>query len=173
MPEFQADIVPKEARRLAIQLSHTVAPFFSYHPGNRDELSWDEFVTWGDAMNTWKDRQELLVKMFTDVLMIKANSCLNIEDYEMVTYPPGTYFDSVTMEAERMDGTIETSDCEGRLVRISVQAAIFVHARDPVLNNASVPESIIPTRNFVRRNESERKEAIPCLKAVVVLADMD
>jgi hypothetical protein len=36
-----------------------------------------------------------------------------------------------------------------------------------------VSESIISTRNFVRRNENERKGLIPGLKAVVVLADMD
>jgi len=162
-----------EAQRLAVQLSQTLAPFFTRNPRDPQELSWDGFSTWGDSMKTWKERQEHLVKLFTDALTTKASSCLNIEDYEMVLYAPGTKFDSTTMEAERMDGTTDTGDHESRVVRICVQAAVFVHARNPVSNDASVSESIISTRNFVRRNENERNGLIPGLKAVVVLADMD
>jgi hypothetical protein len=168
---FKTVMVPKEAQRLAGRLSQTLAPFFTRNPREPEELSWDGFSTWGDAMKTWKDRQEHLVKLFTDALTTKANSCLNIEDYEMVIYAPGTKFDANTMEPEMMDGTADTRDHESRIVRICVQAAVFVHARTPFSNDASVPESTIPTRNFVRRDETGRRDAIPHLRAVVVLAD--
>jgi hypothetical protein len=170
-PEFKTMILPKEAQRLAVQLSQTLAPFFTRNPRDPEELSWDGFATWGDTMETWKDRQEHLVRVFADSLTTKASSCLNIEDYELVIYAPGTIFDSKTMKAEEMDGTADSRAYDGRVVQICIQAAVFVHARSPVSDGASVSESIIPTRNFVRRHENERKGAIPSLKALVVLAD--
>jgi len=124
-------------------------------------------------MNIWRDRQEYFVKMFTDALTTKARSCLHIEDYEMVIYAPGTVFDPNTMEAEKMDGTADASECDGRLVQICLQAAHFVYARSPVPHDGSVSESITPRRNFVRRTGNEREGLIPCLNAVVVLADSD
>jgi hypothetical protein len=170
-PEFRTLIIPKEAQRLAIKLSQTLAPFFSCNPKAPEGMSWDGFATWGDEMEIWKDRQEHLVKMFAEALTTKASSCLNIEDYEMVIYAPGTKFDSNTMEAEKMDGTPDTSDCDGRVLLICAQAALFVYARVPVATDGSVSETIISARNFVRRDENNRKGAIPCLKAVVVLAE--
>jgi hypothetical protein len=169
-PAFWTMIVPKEAQRLAVHLSQTLAPFFTRNPRDREELSWDGFATWGDIMGTSKERQEHFVKMFADALTTKANSCLNIEDYEMVIYAPGTKFDSRTMEAEMMDGTADTSDHEGRAVQICIEAAVFIYPRSPILDNASVSDSIVPTRNFVRKTEHERRGVVPQLKAVVVLA---
>jgi hypothetical protein len=157
-PEFRTLIIPKEAQRLAIKLSQTLAPFFSCNPKAPEGMSWDGFATWGDEMEIWKDTT-------------KASSCLNIEDYEMVIYAPGTKFDSNTMEAEKMDGTPDTSDYDGRVLLICAQAALFVYARVPVATDGSVSETIISARNFVRRDENNRKGAIPCLKAVVVLAE--
>jgi hypothetical protein len=173
-PSFEASILPKEARRLAIRLSQTLAPFFARTPLSSDELSWDGFAKWNDTTEAWKERQETLVKMFTDALMTKANSCLNIEDYEMVIYAPGTKFDSKTMKVETMEGVEDTfNDHEGRLVQICVQAAVFAYARSPVSSEASVLDSIIPTKNFVTRTECQRGGSIPRVKAVVVLANTD
>ncbi|KAE9363646.1 hypothetical protein N431DRAFT_448229 [Stipitochalara longipes BDJ] len=172
-PEFRTLIVPKEAQRLAIQLSQALAPFFTRNTQAPEGRSWDGFATWSDETKIWKDRQENLVKMFVEALTTKASSCLNIQNYEMIIYPPGTKFDSNTMEAERMDGTADISDCDGRVVQICVQAAVFVYARSPVTTDGSVSESIIPTRNFVRRSENERIGVIPYLKAVVVLVNAE
>jgi hypothetical protein len=172
-PEFLNSILPREAQRLAVGLSQALAPFFSRNPQDPDGLSWDNFATWSDTMKIWKARQELFINMFADALTNKANSCLNIEDYEMVMYAPGTKFDSKTMEAEMMDGAADTNCHDGRAVQICTQAAVFVYARSTVSNNASVSDSIIPTKNFVKRTEYERGGAIPRVKAVVVLADGD
>ena len=168
-PEFLTSLLPKQAQALAVRLFQTLAPFFTRNPQHLDELSYISFADWGDEIETWKERQEVLVKVFTEALMTKANSCLNIEDYEMVMYAPGTKFDAKTMEAEKMDGTVDISDSDGRVIQICIQAAVFVYARSPVQNDASVSNSIIPSRNFVRKAEHER--GIPRVKAVVVLAD--
>jgi hypothetical protein len=168
-PEFLTSLLPRQAQKLAARLFQTLAPFFTRNPQHLDELSYISFADWGDDIETWKERQEVLVKVFTEALTTKANSCLNIEDYEMVMYAPGTKFDAKTMEAEMMDGTADISEHDGRVVHICIQAAVFVYARSPVQNDASVPNSIIPSRNFVRKAEHER--GIPPVKAVVVLAD--
>jgi hypothetical protein len=168
-PEFLTSLLPKQAQALAVRLFQTLAPFFTRNPQHLDELSYISFADWGDEIETWKERQEVLVKVFTEALTTKANSCLNIEDYEMVMYAPGTKFDAKTMEAEKMDGTVDISDSDGRVIQICIQAAVFVYARSPVQNDASVSNSIIPSRNFVRKAEHER--GIPRVKAVVVLAD--
>jgi hypothetical protein len=169
-PSFETSTLPKEAQRLAVQLSQTLAPFFTSTPENPNELSWDGFATWSSTIDAWKERQENLVKMFTDALTTKANSCLNIEDYEMVLYPPGTAFNSQTMTVETMEGAEETfNDHEGRVVQICVQAAVFAYARRPISNDASALDSVIPRTNFVRKNENQREG----VKAVVVLASRD
>ena len=168
-PEFLTSLLPKQAQKLAVRLLQTLAPFFTRNPQHLDELSYISFADWGDEIETWKERQEVLVKVFTEALTTKANSCLNIEDYEMVMYAPGTKFDAKSMEAEKMDGTADISDPDGRVIQICIQAAVFVYARSPVQNDASVSNSIIPSRNFVRKAEHER--GIPRVKAFVVLAD--
>jgi hypothetical protein len=168
-PEFLTSLLPKQAQKLAVILFQTLAPFFTRNPQHLDELSYISFADWGDDIETWKERQEVFVKVFTEALTTKANSCLNIEDYEMVMYAPGTKFDAKTMEAEKMDGTADINDPDGRVIQICIQAAVFVYARSPVQNDASVSNSIIPSRNFVRKAEHER--GIPRVKAVVVLAD--
>lgn len=168
-PEFLISLLPKQAQKLAARLFQTLAPFFTRKPQHLDDLSYINFADWGDDIETWRERQEELLKVFTEALTTKANSCLNIEDYEMVMYAPGTKFDAKTMEAETMDGTADISDHDGRVVQICVQAAVFVYARSLVQNDASVANSIIPSRNFVLKAEHER--GIPRVKAVVVLAD--
>lgn len=172
-PEFQTLIINKEAQRLAMRLARTLGPFFTRNPQSPEEQSWDGFSTWGDAKEIWTDRQNHMEKMFADALTTKASSCLNLEDYEMVIHGPGTVFDSRTMVAEMMDGTQDTSDAEGRVVQICVQAAVFAYARCPVPKDASVVDSVISTRNFVTKNEKEREGILPRVKAVVVLADID
>jgi hypothetical protein len=170
-PSFQTLILPKKAQELAIQLSQTLAPFFTPSTRYSDELSWDDFATWGDPIETWKERQVDLVEMFTYALTTKADSCLNIEDYEMVIYAPGTKFNSKFMKVETMEGAEDNcNDHEGKVVQICVEAALFAYARSPVSNDAAALDSVISTGNFVRRDESQRGGVLPRVKAVVVLA---
>lgn len=173
-PEFQALILPREAQALAIRLSQTLAPFFTCSPQKLHEQSWDGFATWGDVTEVWKERREQIVSMFAVALETKAMSCLNIEDYEMVLYAPGTSFDPETMDVETMEGAKDRiNNHEGRVVRICIQAALFAYPRDDLSDEASVSESIVSTQNFVGINKGKRKRAAPRVKAVVVLRDGD
>jgi len=153
-----------------------MATFFTTAPGTPPETSWDGFATWGEEVSDWKDRQDCLVEMFTEALRTKAQSCLNLEDYEMVTYPPGTKFDADTMTVETVEGmTDKVRDHEGGVVQICVEAALFACPKRPVLENTSVSEATISTRNFMVRGSIMDKSVIankvfkPLIKAVVVL----
>jgi len=170
-PSFQTSILPKEAQNLALRLSQTLAPFFTPATKALDELSWDRFATWGHPFEIWKERQTDLVEMFTHALSTKADSCLNIENYEMIIYAPGTRFNSNTMRVETMEGAEDAfNEHEGKVVQICVEPALFAYARNPVLDDGSVSDSIISTKNFMKENESRRGGVMPRVKAVVVLA---
>jgi hypothetical protein len=169
---FREQNIPQTATTLAIKFSQTLAPLFSNTVGADKELSWDGFATWRDVEEEWVDRRQRLTKMFEFALKTKADSCLNIQDYEMVIYPPGMMFDAKTMKTESLWGVEgATSSCEGRVVDICVEAAVFAHTRKALLQNASVSEAIVPSNNFVRREAGDRARIAPAAKAVVILAD--
>ena len=110
--------------------------------------------------------------MFTEALKAKAESCLNIENYEMVTFPPGTKYDKNAMDVETKDGIrCRTSNFEGRIVELCIQAAVYSYQRKELSSNSSVAEAVIPMRNFVARTERERADVRPFVKGVVILAD--
>ena len=89
----------------------------------------------------------------------------------MIIYAPGTRFNSNTMRVETMEGAEDAfNEHEGKVVQICVEPALFAYARNPVLDDGSVSDSIISTKNFMKENESRRGGVMPRVKAVVVLA---
>lgn len=106
--------------------------------------------------------------MFACALRAKAESCLNIEWYEMVIYPPGTKFDPKTMEVQTMEGMIDTArDHKNREVNICVQAALFAHPRRDLSTEEDISDCIISGRNFKAQRERTFE---PLMKAVVILS---
>lgn len=110
--------------------------------------------------------------MFQSALETKADSCLNIQDYEMLIYPPGTMFDKKTME-------VETSSCmrdpaknyQGRAVALCMEAAVFAHPRQQLSEDSPISEAIVTSNNFVRKDKKDRIGIDPAAKAVVILSD--
>jgi hypothetical protein len=110
--------------------------------------------------------------MFTEALKAKADSCLNIEDYEMVTFPPGRKYDKNAMDVETKDGVrCRTGNFEGKVVELCIQAAVYASPRKELSRDSSIAEAVIPTRNFVARTERQRADLRPFFKGVVILAD--
>lgn len=106
--------------------------------------------------------------MFACALRAKAESCLNIEWYEMVIYPPGTKFDLKTMEVQTMEGMIDTvRDHKNREVNICVQAALFAYPREDLLDRDNISDCIISGRNF---KTQQQRVFEPLMKAVVILS---
>ena len=110
--------------------------------------------------------------MFKDAFNTKADSCLNILDYEMVIYRPGTVFDANTMVVETMEGMQDSrKNHTGRVVRLCIEAAVFAYPRKPPSIETSILDALIPRKNFVEKTARERAGTSPLVKAVVILSD--
>lgn len=174
LKEFRENLIPQKATGLAIQLSITLAPFFSDASERPSPSGWDGFSTWGEGMEEWKARRLHLIDMFTTALITKADSCLNSRDYEMVSYLPGTLFDKTTMKVETIEGAPDSArNHEGRRVQICVEAAVFIHPVRKISSDTSVAEAIVSTTNFISRDQDERRTFEPFIKAVVILSQDD
>jgi hypothetical protein len=169
---FRQQRIPETAKALAVKLSQTLAPFFSNTSEAPEESDWDGFATWRDDKDEWTDRRKRLTQMFKFALETKSDSCLNIQDYEMLIYPPGTKFDKKTMEVETRSCVKDTtSNHNGRTVELCMEAAVFAHGRKAVSEDSSIAEAVISSRNFVCKERKDRVGIEPAVKAVVILAD--
>lgn len=170
--EFREKLVPQKAIGLAIQLSNTLAPFFSDASHKPLPSDWDGFSTWGEDMEEWKERRLHFIDMFTKAFKTKADSCLDSRDYEMLSYRPGTPFNQTTMKAETIDGAPNSAmNHEGRQVQICVEAALFAHPVRKITSDTSVAEAIVSTVNFISKDQNERRVFEPLVKAVVILSE--
>ncbi|CZR66778.1 uncharacterized protein PAC_16679 [Phialocephala subalpina] len=146
---FQNNTIPLEATRLANRLSVALAPLFEEIPIVPVQLAWDGFATWQSSPVDVKNRRDHLTDMFACALKAKAESCLNIEWYEMPIYPPGTKFDPKTMEVQTVEGMIDTvRDHKNREVDICVQAALFAHPREDLSDGDDTSACLMSARNF-------------------------
>ncbi|KFZ25489.1 hypothetical protein V502_00034 [Pseudogymnoascus sp. VKM F-4520 (FW-2644)] len=173
--EFREEFILQRAETLAIQLSNTLAPFFSDMENNLPLLDWDGFSTLGEGLEQWKDRRRRFVAVFTAALATKADLCLNIEDYELLSYIPGTKFDKTSMTVEAMDGSSDTTrNYKKRAVQLCVSAAFYIHPRGELSINATLAEAIVPMVNFISKDQNEiRPYKQPLLEAVVILSEDD
>ena len=166
-PQFRKQTIPDEAEKLAIKLSRTLAPLFCKIPEGPEETSWDGFSTWGEGKEQWAKRRVRLVRLFELALSLKAQSCLNIENYEMMVYKPGTEFDKNTMTVETEEGMLDPRGRhEGRIVKVCVEAAVFSYARQGTTEKSTMADSIVSSTNFV---SSKKANGQVVVKAVVVL----
>jgi hypothetical protein len=163
--------LPKKADELSVKLSQTLAPIFSHDTEVPLKETWDGFATWDHDCEEWQERRALLVEVFTKALEIKADSTLNNVDYEMVMYPPGTKYDKNAMTMETTEGTIDLKDHGDCTIQLCVEAAVYMYARKDLEDSATLSEAIITSKNFVRKEASQREGMTPIVKAVVVLKD--
>jgi hypothetical protein len=101
--------------------------------------------------------------MFAAALKIKSDLLLNIEDYEPIMYPPGTFDEKTT---DRCDG-IQGNTAHGRRIALCVEAAIFVCKRAEIDDGCAISDAII-TNNLCGRGKRSPR---PIVKAVVVVLE--
>ncbi|KAH8816830.1 hypothetical protein F5884DRAFT_873614 [Xylogone sp. PMI_703] len=171
--EFRDNFISKTAEPLAIRLSQILAPLFTKPPKASRESSYDGFETWEEKRQDWKERQRQFVTMFQKALTAKADSLLNIENYEMVIHRPGTPFNPETMTAETMEGTPiflqDLGDIKDAQIEICVQPALYSHPKIPLTDESPMGEALIQRRNFIRTDREHRSSLRPVVKAVVAL----
>jgi hypothetical protein len=168
---LQRQIIPEKAKELAVRLSQALAPFFSRDPDNPSLLDWDGFATWEQGNRERDERRRRLIDIFQKALRIKADSLLNIEEYEMIIYPPGTPFDKKTMTVETMQGGPPPAEDshEGATIELCIEAALFSFPKKELSDDSSVPEALVQSKNFACVGGNRCGDAKPLLKAVVVL----
>ena len=133
--------------------------------------TWDGFATRDHSCEEWRERRALFVEIFTKALEVKADSTLNNVDYEMVIYSPGTKYDKNAMTVESIEGMIDLKEHGDCTIQLCVEAAVFMYARKDLGDSVPVSEALATSRNFVRKEASQRKGMTPIVKAVVVLKD--
>lgn len=168
--DFQKHVIPDRAKELAILFSQTLAPLFCTAIDSEYESDWDGFATWGDEVEDFRDRRDRLNTMFQMALRLKAESCLNLEEYEMVVYQPGDLFNPNTMTPETPEGMTDiVNNHSGHVIEVTTQAAVFAYEKRPLMNSDSTSVAIITSNNFVRKSAEQRQTISPRAKATVVL----
>jgi hypothetical protein len=165
-------VIDTTAESLATSLSKTLAPFFAR---NAEESEENVFETWGEEESVWKARRKRLVDIFKDSLMLKANSLLTPEQYELIRYAPSTIFDPATMDVETIDGApVDAQAGEGYRVEHCLHVAILAYTRETVKDTDPVSKATIQTKNFTRGGPTRLSGATTptvLAKAVVVLRE--
>lgn len=166
---FREVIIPEKAEAMAIRLTQVLAPLFSDTSGVLEE-EFDGFATWRHDEDECRERKHRLTDLFTTALKTKVDSCLNLETYEMVMFPPGAKYDPLTMTVETMEGMVDTfGKHDGYRVLLCVEAAVFAYARE-LQEHSSVSDAVVSTQNFVTREDGKRGKVRPLVKAVVILS---
>jgi hypothetical protein len=171
---FQKHRIPRKARKLARRLSKTLAPFFVKDPNHPKESDLRGFNKWGQDKEEYEERQAIFENICTCALKTKANSILNLEDYQMVIYPPGTEFDKSTMEVENMGGIPQRKgDFEGRVIVLCIQAAVFCYPKKELGDDVTkfMAEALVQSRNFSHTGNVQREGGRLLVPARVILRD--
>ncbi|PQE29201.1 hypothetical protein CJF30_00004238 [Rutstroemia sp. NJR-2017a BBW] len=166
--DYNRRFIEPRAKQLAVQYSQVLEPLFAQE--NQDSLrkSWDGFITWNDDTDTWKDRQNRIQCLFELALRIKADSTINLKEYESVIIAPGTPFDAQTMQAESLNGLTNDSKHPGQIVELCVQPAIYTYPKTRLSEDNS-QSATVSSINFVRKTTQQRLQFRPSIKAVVIL----
>ena len=169
---FQKYCIPKKAKKLARRLSKTLAPFFIKDPHHPKQSDLHGFNTWGQEKEEYEERRDIFVNIFTYALKTKANSILNLEEYQMVIYPPGTEFDKATMEVEDMGGIpLRKGNFSGRVVELCIQAAVFSYPKKELGEDVVkfMEEALVKSRNFSHTDSVQREGGTLLVPARVIL----
>jgi hypothetical protein len=171
---FQKQRIPRKAQKLARRLSKALAPFFVKDPNHPKESDLRGFNKWGQKQDDYEERQAYFESICTSALSTKANSILNLEDYQMVIYPPGTEFDKSTMVVENMRGIPQRNgNFEGRVVMLCVEAAVFSYPKRELGDDATkfMAEALVDSRNLSHTVNIQREGGRLMVPARVILRD--
>ncbi|KAF7875335.1 hypothetical protein EAF04_002507 [Stromatinia cepivora] len=171
--DFAWKFIEPEAQRLTVRFSNIMAPLFSKNPNGKIGWNWNSVSTWNDDEEIWKDRQSRLYSLFREALIIKAESTLNLKDYEMVTFAPGTPYDHHSMTVETSNGMVGEERNDDSVVEFCIQPAVYVYNKESLADNAISSAFSSASRNFVH-NSGRRKPGLrPSIKAAVILRKSD
>jgi hypothetical protein len=172
--DFRTHRIPKLAKELAKRLSRALAPLFINNSSDHVQSDLDGFSTWGQEPEVYEQRRTRLRTIFERSLTAKADSLLNLEEYKIVIYPPGTEFKDATMVAERMEGTERyRGKPDGCTVDVCIEAAVFSYPKTKVGGDGPrfIANALVQSRNFSQTANVQREGVKLLVKARVFLRD--
>ncbi|KAJ8064181.1 hypothetical protein OCU04_006532 [Sclerotinia nivalis] len=167
--DFAWKFIEPEAERLTMRFSNIMAPLFSKEPNGKLGWNWDGVSTWNDDEEMWKDRQSRLYSLFREALRIKAESTLNLKDYDMVTFAPGTPYDHHCMTVETSNGMVGEERNDNSVVEFCIQPAVYVYNKESLADNTGTSALLSSSRNFVHDSGRRKPGLRPSIKAAVIL----
>lgn len=112
--------------------------------------------------------------IFERALTAKADSLLNLEEYNIVIYLPGTDFKEATMAAENIEGNEKYLDkLGGGIVEVCLEAAVFSYPKRKLGGDGAefITEALVRSRNFSHVGNVQREGGRLLVKARVLLRD--
>jgi len=168
--EVQKHKIRRTAKYLAVRLSRTLAPFFQTQASGSQSCL---FETWGQDKALSSERWSRLIKIFELSLKLKLDLLISTGSYEYLIYPPGSPFDSQTMEVETREGVKANKPEEPGVqhyVELCLHAAILAHTRPPIAESSPISDVIVQSKNFIQTGDQKKsRNASLILKAVVIL----
>jgi hypothetical protein len=132
------------------------------------------FNTWGQEKEEYEERREIFERIFTRALQTKANSILNLEEYQILIYSPGTDFDKTTMDVEDMRGMPRRNgEFNDGVVELCIEAAVFAYPKSELGDNPDefLEEALVKSKNFSYNGTSQREGGRLLIPARVILRD--
>jgi hypothetical protein len=174
--DFRNHRIPKLAKELAKRLSRALATLFVKDPLDYIQSDLDGFPTWNQEQDVYEQRRTRMRTIFKQALTAKADSLLNLEEYNIVMYLPGADFNEATMVAESIEGTEQYRDnSDGRIVEVCLEAAVFSYPKRKLSGDGPkfITEALVQSRNFFHAGNVQRDGGRLLVKARVLLRDKE
>ncbi|KAI9650553.1 hypothetical protein NHQ30_000570 [Ciborinia camelliae] len=143
---FKEELLPRKATQLAARLSKALAPLFA---NSSDGMEDGVFHTWGEPLESWKDRRAHLQEIFQTALALKADSVVTKCRYEFEIYPIGTTFVEKSTAGKGSSG-LKSGDGW-------IHASFHIYDAKTIVNTKE--DALVQTENFVRKTSGGRDGA--------------
>jgi hypothetical protein len=171
--KFRTHRIPKLAKELAKRLSRAMAPLFVNESTGHMQSDLDGFSTWGQEQDVYEKRRTRLKTIFERALTAKADSLLNLEEYEIVIYPPRAEFKHATMVAENAQGAEQYRDKPGHgSIDLCIEGAVFSYPKRKLGGDGAsfINDALVQSRNFSQARAVQREGGKLLVKARVFLS---
>jgi hypothetical protein len=162
---FKEVLLPRKAKQLAARLSKVLAPLFS--PPSH-ECGNEQFECWGESQELCENRRFRFIGIFEAALKLKVATVTTDQQYEFVTFPPGTTSMAAAEDAPSRDFNVSGSfrgsmgDNCCLLSTLNVYDAAASSPRDPFA------DALVQPHNFISKEVQRRPSALLHSRNIVI-----
>lgn len=157
-PNFQDNIIPRNAKNAASRLSKTLAPLF---PGSGNASDEDNIVfeTWGEDQNVCNNRRYRFTGIFEAAYRLKATTVMTDMQYEFMIYPPGTRNPQENATSSPRKQVVHSDQTRNNTFGDSSLLATMDVYND-VYREDHVDSALLHSMNFIKRPQNQRIESM-------------